>query len=85
MHPYPHVVYTVSDLPKSGLLPFVRSARSYNPCIWLAVVVMWCMVRLLWRQFGRMKAILVPSKFMEPLVSVCTKNIIKVLPHFIQK
>lgn len=84
MHPYPHAVYAVSDLPRPGLLSFVRSAHSYNPCVWLAVTVKWVMVYLLWSQFARMKNILVPSLFMEHICSSWTNNTIRVLPHFIQ-
>lgn len=85
MHPYPHSVYAVSDLPSSsGLWSFVCSAHSYNPCIWIAVAIKWCMIRLLWRQFARMKGILVPSTFMQDTCAVWTKNTLRILPHFIQ-
>jgi glycosyltransferase involved in cell wall biosynthesis len=86
IHPYPHRVYEESNLPSSAwILAFVRSLCSRNPLVWTAVAVKWCMVRLLRRQFDRMKAILVPSWFMQKLVSIWTTNTIKTLPHFIQK
>ncbi len=86
IHPYPHRVYEESDVPTStGLVAFVRSAGSRNPLVWIWVTVKWCMVRLLRRQFGRMKSVLVPSQFMQQLVSPWTKNTIQTLPHFIQK
>ncbi len=86
VHPYPHCVYEQSDISSSiGLFTFVRSAASRNPLVWIAVAVKWCMVRLLRRQFARMKSVLVPSQFMQQLVSPWTKNTIQTLPHFIQK
>lgn len=86
IHPYPHRVYEESAvLTSTGLVAFIRSARSRNPLVWIGVAVKWCMVRLLRRQFARMKSILVPSEFMKPLVSQWTKNIVQILPHFIQK
>jgi len=86
IHPYPHRVYEQSDIPSSiGLFAFVCSARSHNPLVWIAVATKWLMVRLLRKQFVRMKSILVPSTFMQSLLSPWTTNSIKTLPHFIQK
>ncbi len=86
IHPYPHRVYEQSDIPSSiGLFAFVRSASSHNPLVWIVVATKWLMVRLLRKQFARMKAVLVPSAFMQSLLSPWTTNSIKTLPHFMQK
>lgn len=86
VHPYPHAVQQLSDVAlSSALIQFVRSSKSRNPMLWLAVVCKWCIVRLLRRQFRRMRAIFVPSAFMQELVSAWTGNVVTVLPHFIQK
>lgn len=84
-HPFPHAVIDEKQLTKAWwLIDRIRSSKSKNPLVWIAIMGKRISVRILQTSISEFDLQLVPSSFLHKYAKKFNNIKTTVLPHFIQ-